>query len=166
MPPDISNPSVECINALRIAKADKAALQRAISNWASIQAASASNAIDPALLAAVGIRESGFRNIPQVGGGMGRGIFQIDLGANPTVTSVQAYDTMYAANFAAGMLAANLNSLAARFPEWTSAQLLQATAASYNFGIGNIRGNPSAIDIGTTKNNYGSNVIGLMSCFK
>jgi len=47
---------------------------------------------------------------------------------------------------------------------WTS-PLFQATAASYNFGLGNISGNPNTINIGTTKNNYGSNVEQLMACF-
>jgi len=56
-------------------------------------------------------------------------------------------------------------TLAARFPNFTSEQLLQATAASYNFGTSNISGNPNTIDKGTTGNNYGSNVLLLMDCF-
>jgi len=57
-------------------------------------------------------------------------------------------------------------TLAARFPNFTSEQLLQATAASYNFGTGNISGNPSTIDKGTTPDNYGGNVLNLMDCFR
>lgn len=56
--------------------------------------------------------------------------------------------------------------LAAKFPNFTQDQLLQATAASYNFGTGNISGDPAMIDIGTTNNNYGSNILDLVRCFK
>jgi hypothetical protein len=48
---------------------------------------------------------------------------------------------------------------------FTPPQLLQATAASYNFGVGNISGNPNTIDVGTTGGNYGSTVVGMMACF-
>ena len=56
--------------------------------------------------------------------------------------------------------------LAERFPNFGPVQLLQATAASYNFGTRNIHGNPSNIDVGTTGGNYGSNVVNIMTnCF-
>lgn len=55
--------------------------------------------------------------------------------------------------------------LAANFPNFTAAQLLQATAAAYNFGTGNISGNPSTIDVGSAGGNYGNNVVKLMDCF-
>ncbi len=131
-----------------------------------IQAAAATNGIAPSLLAAIGIRETGFRNIPQIGDGLGRGVFQIDLGQNPSITEAQAYDVSYAANFAATTLATNMATLAAEHPNLTATQLLQSTAASYNFGTGNISGNPNTIDVGSTGNNYGSNVLNLMSCFQ
>ena len=63
------------------------------------------------------------------------------------------------------MLATNMATLAAKYPNLRPAQLLQATAASYNFGTGNISGNPGTIDVGTAGNNYGSNVLNLMDCF-
>jgi hypothetical protein len=150
---------------LKVAGQNINAVNRANANIASIQAAATANGIDPALLSAIGVRETGFRNIAQVGGGFGAGVFQIDLGVNPSVTSEQAYNIAYAANFAAALLAANAASLASAHPNLTPEQLLQATAASYNFGTGNISGNPSTIDVGTTGNNYGSNVVNLMSCF-
>jgi hypothetical protein len=67
---------------------------------------------------------------------------------------------------AAARLINNANALAAAHPNLTTTQLLQATAASYNFGTGNISGNPNTIDVGTTGNNYGSNVMDLMTCFQ
>jgi hypothetical protein len=63
------------------------------------------------------------------------------------------------------MLISNMADLQSSYPNLTQAQLLQATAASYNFGVSNISGNPNTIDTGTTGNNYGSNVVNLMSCF-
>jgi RHS repeat-associated protein len=155
-----------CSSALQTSGQNQAAINRALSNWATISSAAAANGIDPALLAAIGVRESGFQNVWQSGGGMGAGVFQIDLGANPNVTAAQAFNLPFAANYAAGMLASNSAYLASAFPSFTPGQLLQATAASYNFGVGNISGNPATIDQGSTNNNYGSNVVRLMQCFR
>jgi RHS repeat-associated protein len=163
--PDTSHPSQDCLNALITASANTAALTRATNNWTAIQSAAAANGIDPALLAAIAVRETGFQNIPQSGGGQGAGVFQIDLGQNPSVTSAQAYNIPFAANFVANVLATNSATLARQHPNLNPAQLLQATAASYNFGTGNISGNPNTIDVGSTGGNYGSNVLGLMTCF-
>jgi RHS repeat-associated protein len=118
-----------------------------------------------AMIAAIGIRETGFRNIDQPDG-QGAGVFQIDLGQHPEVTAAQAHDLAWAANWAANLLSVNALVLAAKFPDFTQGQLLQATAASYNFGTGNVSGNPATIDVGTTNDNYGSNILDLMRCFK
>jgi hypothetical protein len=79
-------------------------VQRAIQNWSTIQAAAGTNSIDPNLLAAIALRESDFRNIPQYRKGKGRGVFQIDLRARPDVTAAQAFNIGYAANYAAGFI--------------------------------------------------------------
>jgi hypothetical protein len=147
-----------CSSALRTAGQNSGAVGRARANWGTIAAAAEANGINPALLAAIGVRETGFQNVAQSGGGMGAGVFQIDLGQNPGVSSAQAFNVSFAANFAAARLASNSAILAARFPNFTSGQLLQAAAASYNFGVGNISGNPATIDVGSTGNNYGRNV--------
>lgn len=141
-------------------------MARAAADWSTIQAAAESNGVDPNLLAAIAVRETGFLNIAQIGGGRGAGVFQIDLGKNPTVTSAEAYDIPFAANFAANKLATDMATLAAEHPNLDPSQLLQATAASYNFGTGNISGDPNRIDVGTTNGNYGTNVLGLMTCFQ
>jgi hypothetical protein len=52
------------------------AVNRAVSNWNVLETAGEANGIDPAMLAAIGIRETGFRNISQTNG-LGTGIFQI-----------------------------------------------------------------------------------------
>ena len=57
--------------------------------------------------------------------------------------------------------------LAKKFPSLTPEQLVQATAASYNIGTGQISGNPNTIDVGTQPDgHYGSNVMKLMECFR
>jgi RHS repeat-associated protein len=154
-----------CEKGLKLAKENSSAVDRANQMWDTIENAADSHNIDPAMLAAIAVRETGVRNIPQRGGGMGRGIFQIDLGAHPNVTEAQAYNPTFAANYAANLLDSNMNTLAAAHPNLNPAQLLQATAASYNFGTKNISGNPNTIDVGTTGNNYGMNVVLLMDCF-
>ena len=154
-----------CADGLQEAGQTMAAVDRANASWDMLQTAADANNVDPALLAAIGIRETGFQNIPQSGGGQGAGIFQIDLGQNPNVTSQQAFNPAWAANFAANMLDTNMDTLAAAYPNLNQNQLLQATAASYNFGTGNISGNPNTIDVGTTGGNYGESVASIMDCF-
>ena len=173
--------SADCQNGLRTKFGPKAsyasmlaALQRANSNMSTLTSAADDNGIAPALLAAIGIRESGFNNILQTcPAGMtwgdpkcsGAGIFQIDVGRNPDVSKADALDPSFAADWAADLLATNMKTLAAEFPSLTPTQLVQATADSYNFGTKNIYGNPATMDVGTTGNNYGSNVLNLMDCF-
>jgi hypothetical protein len=82
------------------------------------------------------------------------------------VTRDQASDPPWAANWAAERLASNYATLARDHPNLNPMQLLQATAASYNFGTSNISGNPNTIDAGSANDNYGTNVMNLMDCFK
>jgi RHS repeat-associated protein len=167
--PAISNDlqkQINCAMGLEMTKKDSAAVDRANAIWDTIQTAGDTHGIDPSLLAAVAVRESGVQNIPEKGG-KGRGRFQIDLGQHPGVTAEQAQDLAFSANYAAGILSSNMNSLAARLPNFTQEQLLHATAASYNLGAGKkgISGNPDTIDAGSPFGNYGSTVMLLMDCF-
>jgi len=118
------------------------------------------------MLAAIAVRETGVQNVTEVdGAGVGVGIFRITVSATSGVTAAQASNTTFAANFAANMLATNMSTLATEYPNLNAQQLLQATAASYNLGVGGITGNPNTIDVGSPGNNYGSNVLNLMNCF-
>jgi hypothetical protein len=129
-------------------------------------AATAGTSISWEMLAAIGVRESAFQNLNEAdGAGVGVGVFQITVSPTSGVTAAQAGNLTTAAGIATNLLNSNMAYLAAKFPGFTPAQLLQATAASYNFGTKNISGNPNTIDVGTTGNNYGSNVVQLMSCF-
>lgn len=158
-----NSPSV--MSALNTAGANLDGVQRAIDNWDIIAAAANSHGVDPALLAGIALRETNFQDISQPNG-LGRGVFQIDLGQHPDVSEGQANDLSFSANYAANILAQDHSTLAAQHPNFTAAQLTQATAASYNFGTSNISGNPDTIDEGTTGNNYGSNVVNMMPSFK
>jgi RHS repeat-associated protein len=160
--------SKDCLNALLAANANAKGLERAYQNWSIIQQAANGHGLDPNMLAAVALRESNFQNVKQRGSGAGAGVFQIDTGKNPSVTADEASNLLFSANFAANMLANNFYTLALRYPakKFNGAALLQATAASYNEGLGNISGNPATIDQGTTGNNYGLSVLNLMNaCF-
>ena len=164
------NLSETCQNGLQTAmgdniRADIAALNRAWAQEGTLINAAAGAGVDWKMLGAIGLRETAFRDISQAGG-LGMGVFQIDLGKNPSVTGAQALSIPWAAQFAANMLASNYATLAAEYPALDPAHLLQATAASYNLGVGGISGNPDTIDVGSSHDNYGRNVLDLMDCFK
>jgi RHS repeat-associated protein len=161
-----------CADALRIAGKSQQAVDNAMSNWTLLSSITANNynGVDAAMLAAVGVRESGFTDAIQSNGN-GVGYFQIDIGKNPSVTQSQALDLSYSANWVANRLSNNMASLSSSFQNFTSSQLMQATFTSYNMGLGGISGNPDTIDVGSAPaphapGNYGSNVLNIMNyCF-
>ncbi len=161
--PAVVAPNKACSAALATANKNQSAIARANNALAVLQSAAGAHNIPFALLAAIGVRETGFMNVPQMGGGPGMGIFQLTVG--PGMSAAQASNLNFSANYAAGMLSSNMSYLSGSFPALTSSQLLQATAASFNIGPGGISGNPNTIDVGTTGGNYGSNVVNLMNCF-
>lgn len=147
-----------------MAQTNSAATSRANAAKATLQAAARRHGIDWRMLAAIGVRETNFRNVDSTRpDDPGMGVFQ--LTNQPGVTRAKAHDLAFAADYAARMLKANINLLKRRHPNLTQAQLLQAAAAAYNFGPDNISGNPNTIDQGTTRNNYGRNILLLMNCF-
>lgn len=56
------------------------------------------------ILLALANTETGMKNINEIGGGLGRGYFQIDLGQHPNITQDQAMDPNFAADYAANLL--------------------------------------------------------------
>jgi RHS repeat-associated protein len=159
-------PNNACSSALKAANRSAAGVARANAAWSVLQTAANANGIPTSLLAAIAVRESNFMNVQEtlVGGGPGPGMGVFQLTNQRGVSSAQAFNIPFAANYAAGMLSSNMTYLSGAF-SFTPSQLLQATAASYNFGVSNISGNPNTIDVGTTGGNYGSTVVGMMSCF-
>ena len=136
-----------------------------------MKAADAHGQLDWRMLAAIGVRESGFdkakrERLKDGSIGPGRGAFQIDLSKNPTVSETAAFNLSWAADWAAQRLDENRTALAAAHPNLISFYPLWATAASWNLGVGGISGNPNTIDNGSAHGNYGSNVLGLIDCFK
>jgi RHS repeat-associated protein len=157
--------SQDCLDALAADKKDTAAVHRALDAKDVLDAAVKGTGIDWTMLAAIGVRESGFLDITEVdGAGVGVGVFQLTVSSISGISASQAHDLETAAYYAATLLGKNMNTLSVKFPNFTPAQLLQATAASYNFGTRNISGNPNTIDVSSTGGNYGSNVVKLMDC--
>lgn len=75
----------------------------------AVMTASQKYKIPPDLLYTMAHKEAGFKNIPEHIGGHGRGYFQIDDRYHPDVSNDQAYDPMFAADWAAKNLAGNLD---------------------------------------------------------
>src|SRR5579885_1653148 len=65
----------------------------------------AGTGIDWTMIAAMGIRETGWHDVNQANG-QGVGVFQIDLGQNPDVTRQEATNIAWAAHWAATTLEA------------------------------------------------------------
>jgi hypothetical protein len=123
---------------------------------------------DPGILAAIGIRETNFRNITG-DFGHGHGIFQIDDRFNANAVSF-AGDTQQAADFAAGLLVNRYDHyIAAGY----SPALAEAGAIRDYNGTGGIptrvllnTGYIPYADLGTTHNNYVTTVISIAAaCF-
>jgi len=121
--------------------------------------------IDPNVLAALALRESGGKNVAEIGGGNGMGVFE--LTNRPGVTPAQAYNMPFAANYAAGMIRKAKAPLPGKYPDFTPYQLNQAAAAIYNKGYLNhpITADPASIDAGTSRPAYGKSIVDLMYCF-
>jgi hypothetical protein len=132
--------------------------------------AGSKHGVDPALLSAIAVRETGARNINQPDG-MGRGIFQIDLGAHPNVTEAQALDPAWSANYAAKLFASNYNTLNNKYGSQVNGGMVTAASvraynAGFNYMDKKIKSGVGALDQGTAHNNYVSTVLGVARhCF-
>lgn len=157
-----------CSSALNTAHQNQAAVQRANTNWSDLDKAGHANNVNPAVLAAIGIRETGFLNITG-DFGHGHGIFQIDDRHNPGAVSI-AGNLPQAAKFAAGLVSSNYNR---NIKAGYSPDLALAGAVRNYNGTGGIRtpllmktGYAGYFDLGTTHNNYVSSVLRIAAnCF-
>lgn len=159
--------SQRCLNALQVTHKSPADVDRVQGLMPILRhAAATSQSMDPRLLAAIALHESAGKNIAEIGRGKGLGVFQL---TNQPITRAQAFDIPFAANYAAGMLVKNRRTVSRRYPNFTPEQLNQAMVAAYNKGVNNkrfpITSDPAPIDAGTDHNNYGQNVLDLVSCF-
>jgi RHS repeat-associated protein len=165
----------DCVRALAAAGKDFAAVERAQADAALINASANANGIDPNLLAAIGVQESGWLNKSQVGG-QGAGIFQIDLGKHPAEAGI-AYNEPLAANYAASLLSANYNYMERRYNAGPDPTTAYAVRGYNSWQKGSIApgaqfwattyGIYSPLNAGTNPplGNYVTNVLGLMNCF-
>lgn len=160
--------AAKCRQGMKMTQSDQASINRAKAAKATLQAAAAKHGIDWRILAAIGVRETGFRNIdsPRVGD-PGQGVFQ--LTNQPGVTRAQAHNLAFAANYAAKMIADNKRYFKRKFPKFNETQLMHAAIAAYNFGLVEVKGNPERIDIGTAGSKegrpYGESVLLAANCF-
>ena len=122
------------------------------------------------LLAAIGVRESGFKNIDEIGGGPGRGIFQVT--PNKGISEAQARDLSTAARYAAKHLKGSINHFSAVIDEygrnpWAVAARGYNTGTSNRYTLNKLIGDDyiGNLDRGTARNNYVTSVLNLMDCF-
>lgn len=147
-----------------------AALNRADSAQPTMQAAAGNNW---PVLAAIGMRETYFRNIDQYGDGLGRGIFQIDIGQNPSVSADDARDINFAADWAWNKLSSDMNKYTASPANLNSSDILQEAIHDYNGsptrhgGTMNLNlAGVTGLDRFTTGHNYVANVSDVINCFQ
>jgi hypothetical protein len=173
--------SETCAKALVVAGKTPANLTLANGQMDLLKTAANAAGIDWKLLAAIGVRESGFMNKDerkQDGTiGNGRGVFQIDLSQNRGVTEAEANDVAFAANWAATTLAGNAKAISGKLPGLSAEMSIWMMVSSYNTGVGGqlFRFNagydpdwhtaPVDAKKGIYHNNYGRNVLGLKDCF-
>jgi hypothetical protein len=142
-----------------------------------IKQAAADHDVDPNLLAAIGVRETGFRPIFENGthGGRGVGVWQIDRRYHGDVSIKQALNIPFAANYSAGLLSDSINS----FVDQGYSYDLSVGAAIRGYNSSQKRtkrhpdiytllssGNIRDLDRGTAHGNYVSQVLAIAkNCF-
>lgn len=167
--------SRDCLSALREAYgSDEATVNRAAQGYPYVKAAAEANGISPALLTAIGVRETHFRNVQETAVGHGQGIFQIDDRYHSGAASI-GYDPPTAANYAANLLATRFAhyskqgysgeiAMAAAIHDYNSKA--KWTAGALAAGRGDLGRTVAALDRSTATRNYVSNVLNLArDCF-
>jgi hypothetical protein len=169
--------SADCQAALDAANKDISAITRANAAADILRRVGEATGMYPETLAAIGVRETGFENIAQAGG-FGRGIFQIDIRANPHAAGITG-NTEAAATFAANFLKARMNyhsNVERRYPDTSYNVDITFAAAIRDYNARHaatrrIMRRPgatvAALDRDTARHNYVSNVLNLSNhCFK
>lgn len=159
-------PNEACKKALAEAHKNLGAVQRAYDNWSNIEEASRRTGIDPSIIAAVGVRETGYQNVNENGsnGNQGVGPYQIDQRYYPYTTHV-AGDPRAGTELAAAIV---MSSVSRNFRYGTT-YAMATGLMEYNAGTGHksaVFDGLSGLDSVTKLGNYVSNVIGLAQCFQ
>ncbi|OLE52183.1 MAG: hypothetical protein AUG51_19715 [Acidobacteria bacterium 13_1_20CM_3_53_8] len=135
--------SQACLDALAVAGFKKPqeaqdAINRAKAAWDILTRAGGAHSIDPRILAALGIRETGFRNITG-DHGHGHGIFQFDDHSYPDARN-WAYDPGTAADRASAKVAGLIQSFTKFGPELAVAGALRGYNAGHVRATGRMLG--------------------------
>jgi len=90
VPPGASSTlSQKCLDALQVTNKSPADVARVQGLMPTFRAAAAPYPIDPRMLAAIALRETGGRNIAEIGPGGGMGVFQL---THQPISTTQAYN--------------------------------------------------------------------------
>ncbi|HEY0169933.1 MAG TPA: RHS repeat-associated core domain-containing protein [Pyrinomonadaceae bacterium] len=173
--------SDECLGALAEAQTDASAVDRAYASVDMLNNVAREFGIGSRILAAIAIRESGFENIAEKKkGGKGRGIFQIDIGQNPSAAGI-VFDPEKSSRWMGDFLSKNLSAFRElnRQKNYGLSEdtLMDATIRSWNGGLGGTKSvinkygtftNRTYLNFGTARSqkggaqNYVTNVRDIM----
>jgi soluble lytic murein transglycosylase-like protein len=167
--------SADCIRAL--GNLGAAAVRNALKHADVIKQAATDNGVDPNVLAAIGVRETGFRPIYENGtrGGRGVGVWQIDRRYHGDVSIEQALNIRFSANYSAGLLSDSINSFVDRGYSYDLS--VGAAIRGYNSSQKRTKRHPDVytllksgtiqgLDVGTAHGNYVSQVLAIAkNCF-
>jgi len=168
--------SQACLDAINKAKQIVAGLDRAKAAMDLLKQVADKYGFDPALLAAIGIRESNFQNQRQHNGG-GRGVFQLDITRHPELQAVAENPSRLGeqADYAGQILAHGTTKYGAYGADLAAAGGLREYNAGnrHNWstkkfakGEGGLNATVARLDRGTAHNNYVSNVLAIAkNCF-
>jgi len=139
-----------------MAQTDKA---RVLALKAEIEAAASQHRLPPALLAAIASRETRGGNALDSTGysrydANGFGVMQVDRRYHDVQGTAKSQAHI---SQAAGILSGYRDQMAAKFPDWTDAQVLRGAVAAYNTGPSNIK-SLADVDKTTTGGDYSSDV--------
>jgi soluble lytic murein transglycosylase-like protein len=122
----------------------------------------------PAILAAIASRESGCGRLLDGAGrgdrGNAFGIMQVDR-RHHMQRGLQDPACVEHIEQGAGIFDDNLQRLSQKFSDWSRADLLRGAAAAYNFGLKHVK-TRAGIDVGTTGNDYGADVMARARYFQ
>ncbi|XP_009870356.1 PREDICTED: lysozyme G-like [Apaloderma vittatum] len=121
--------------------------------------------VEPALIAGIISRESHAGKALRNGlgdNGNGFGLMQVDKKSH---TPEGQWNSETHLTQGTGILIEMIKKIQGKFPQWTKDQQLKGGIAAYNFGDRNVR-SYDRMDIGTTNNDYSSDVVGRAQYFK
>ncbi|KAA0709160.1 Lysozyme g [Triplophysa tibetana] len=121
--------------------------------------------MEPAVIAAIISRESRAGAVLKDGWGdhgNGFGLMQIDKRYH---TPVGAWDSEKHLTQATAILIDNCQALKAKYPQWSPEQQFKGGISAYNAGVNNVR-SYEYMDLGTTGDDYGNDVVARAQWFK